>query len=143
MIRGEALAAQNLNLIYSVGKGAENPPCLISLHYKGNPGSEETQALIGKGVIFDAGGLNIKMAMIDKMNQDKDGACTVLSAFKAIVEARLPVNLVCTVGMVENLLGSKAYHPGDIITSHKGLTVEIGNTDAEGRLVLADCMSWT
>jgi leucyl aminopeptidase len=77
------------------------------------------------------------------MNQDKDGACTVLSAFKAIVEAKLPVNVVCTVGMVENLLGSKAYHPGDIITSHKGLTVEIGNTDAEGRLVLADCMSWT
>lgn len=81
--------------------------------------------------------------MIDKMFLDKGGACTVLCAFKAIVEAKLPVNLVCTVAMVENLLGSKAYHPSDIITSHKGLTVEIGNTDAEGRLILADCMSWT
>lgn len=81
--------------------------------------------------------------MCEGMFLDKHGACSVLCAFKAVVEAKLPVNLVCTVGMVENLLGSKAYHPSDIIKSHKGLTVEIGNTDAEGRLVLCDCMSWT
>jgi leucyl aminopeptidase len=64
-------------------------------------------------------------------------------AFKSVVECKLKVNLVCTVAMVENLLGHKAYHPMDIIKSHKGLTVEIGNTDAEGRLILCDAMSWT
>ena len=81
--------------------------------------------------------------MCEGMFLDKHGACSVLSAFKAVVEADLKVNLVCTVGMVENMTGSNAYHPSDIIQSHKGLTVEIGNTDAEGRLVLCDCMSWT
>ena len=74
---------------------------------------------------------------------DKHGACSVLMAFKSVVEAKLKVNLVCTVGLVENLVGSNAYHPSDIIVSHSGLTVEINNTDAEGRLVLCDCMSWT
>lgn len=64
-------------------------------------------------------------------------------AFKSVVESKVKVNLVCTVAMVENLLGHKAYHPMDIIKSHKGLTVEIGNTDAEGRLILCDAMSWT
>lgn len=67
----------------------------------------------------------------------------MLSAFKAIVEMKLPVNVVCSMAYVENLVGADAYHPSDIITSHKGLTVEIGNTDAEGRLVLADAMSYT
>jgi leucyl aminopeptidase len=64
-------------------------------------------------------------------------------AFKSVIECKLKINLVCTVAMVENLLGHKAYHPMDIIQSHKGLTVEIGNTDAEGRLILCDAMSWT
>ena len=107
--------------------------------------------MIGKGVIFDAGGLNIKMTgNIEGMFLDKNGnlililgSSSVLSAIKSIVEAKLKVNLVCTVAMVENLVGHKAYHPSDIIKSHKGLTVEIGNTDAEGRLILCDCMSWT
>lgn len=74
---------------------------------------------------------------------DKAGACAVLAAFRAAVEMQMPVNLTCSIGVVENFLGSKAYRPSDIIKSHKGLTVEIGNTDAEGRLVLADVMSWT
>jgi len=74
---------------------------------------------------------------------DKGGACAVLSAFKAAVDLKLPINLVCSVAIVENLLGSDAYHPSDIIKSYKGLTVEIGNTDAEGRLILCDAMSYT
>jgi len=74
---------------------------------------------------------------------DKGGACAVLAVFKAVVDMKLPVNLVCSVAFVENLLGSDAYHPSDIIKSHKGLTVEIGNTDAEGRLILCDAMSYT
>jgi len=95
-------------------------------------------------VIFDAGGINIKQTgMCEGMFLDKHGACSVLLAFKSMVQTKTPLNLVCTIGLVENMLGSKAYHPSDIIKSHKGLTVEIGNTDAEGRLVLCDCMSWT
>lgn len=127
---------------------------MVSLHYKGNAASEETHGLIGKGVIFDAGGINIKqtgiyidykliVGMCEGMFLDKHGACSVLMGFKALVETKTNVNVVCTVGLVENMLGSKAYHPSDIIQSHKGLTVEIGNTDAEGRLVLCECMSWT
>lgn len=101
-------------------------------------------ALVGKGVCFDAGGLNIKPTKaIESMWCDKGGACAVLSTFKAAVDLKLPINLVCSVAFVENLLGSDAYHPSDIIKSYKGLTVEIGNTDAEGRLILCDAMSYT
>ena len=74
---------------------------------------------------------------------DKCGAAAVLLAFKAVVEAGLKVNLTCTLAMAENFVGDDAYRPSDIIKSLKGITVEIGNTDAEGRLVLSDCMTWT
>lgn len=73
---------------------------------------------------------------------DKHGACSVLAAFRYAVENELKINLSCSIGLVENFVSSKSYRPSDIITSHKGLTVEIGNTDAEGRLVLADIISW-
>ena len=74
---------------------------------------------------------------------DKHGACSVLSAFEAIVEEKMKVNVTCSIGLVENFLSDNSYRPMDIFKSRKGLTVEIGNTDAEGRLVLADCMNWT
>lgn len=74
---------------------------------------------------------------------DKCGAMTVLSAFQTVVRQKLKINLTCSIGLVENFINENAYRPSDIITSRKGLTVEIGNTDAEGRLVLADCMNWT
>lgn len=73
---------------------------------------------------------------------DKHGAMSVLSAFYTIVQEKLPINLTCAIGLVENMVSQRAYRPRDIIKSRKGLTVEIGNTDAEGRLVLADCMNW-
>ena len=73
---------------------------------------------------------------------DKHGACSVLSAFQGVVEEKLKINLTCSIGMVENSINENAYRQSDIIKSRKGLTVEIGNTDAEGRLVLADCMHW-
>lgn len=74
---------------------------------------------------------------------DKSGACNVLAAFRGCVEMGLKVNVTATLGMAENAISEKSYKPSDIIRSHKGLTVEINNTDAEGRLVLADCLSWT
>ena len=77
------------------------------------------------------------------MFMDKLGAMTVLSAFQTIVKLKVAINLTCSIGLVENSINENSYRPSDIIASRKGLTVEIGNTDAEGRLVLADCMHWT
>ena len=113
-------------------------------YFLGNPNrADDVLALVGKGVCFDSGGLNLKpTGFIEEMWSDKGGACTTLAIFKAAVELNLPINLVCTMAFVENLVGSDAYHPSDIIKSYKGLTVEIGNTDAEGRLILCDAMSW-
>lgn len=98
---------------------------------------------MGKGLCFDAGGLNLKPTSgISGMHNDKHGACSVLSAFESAVKLKLPINVVAVVGLAENFVSSNSYRPLDIIRSRKGLTVEIGNTDAEGRLVLADCMHW-
>lgn len=80
---------------------------------------------------------------METMYMDKHGACSVLAAFRCAAENNFKVNLVCSIGLVENFISSNCYRPSDIITSHKGITVEIGNTDAEGRLVLADIISWT
>ena len=80
---------------------------------------------------------------MEKMFLDKSGASSVLAAFRGAVEMRLKVNVTATIGLAENAIGNESYRPADIIVSHKGLTVEINNTDAEGRLVLADCISWT
>jgi leucyl aminopeptidase len=113
------------------------------LSYEGNPENpQDVIALIGKGVCFDSGGLNIKTAMMDLMYFDKGGACTTLGAFRGAVESGLKINLVLGLALVENFLGDNAYRPSDIIKSLKGITVEIGNTDAEGRLILADTMTW-
>jgi len=142
---GKELLDKGLNLIYSVGRGGQHPPCLVVLKYEGNPEtvSEGFLSLVGKGVCFDAGGLNYKKTgAIETQYMDKGGACTVLAAFKGIIEAKLPVNVVVGMAFVENLYGPDAYHPLDILKSYKGLTIEIGNTDAEGRLILADTMSY-
>jgi len=144
-IVGKELVEKGLNLIYSVGRGGQHPPGLAILKYEGNPENpQDIVGLIGKGVCFDAGGLNIKgTGNIETMYMDKGGACTVLAAFRGIVETKMPVNVVVGVAFVENLVGPDAVHPLDIIKSYKGLTVEIGNTDAEGRLILADTMTYT
>jgi leucyl aminopeptidase len=83
------------------------------------------------------------ISSMEKMFMDKSGACIVLSAFRAAVELGLKINLTVTLGLAENAIGNNAYKPSEILVSHKGLTVEVNNTDAEGRLVLADCISWT
>eukprot|EP01017_Pseudomicrothorax_dubius_P009191 TRINITY_DN13081_c0_g1_i1.p1 TRINITY_DN13081_c0_g1~~TRINITY_DN13081_c0_g1_i1.p1 ORF type:complete len:527 (+),score=105.26 TRINITY_DN13081_c0_g1_i1:60-1640(+) len=143
-IIGEDLLKNQLNLHYSVGKGSKNPPILAMLQYKGNPDqAEDITAILGKGLCFDSGGLNIKpTGSMETMYTDKAGACAALGAFRSAVELGLKINLVCVIGLAENFISEKCYRPSDIIRSHKGLTVEIGNTDAEGRLVLADAMSY-
>jgi len=100
-------------------------------------------ALVGKGLTFDTGGLNIKKSTMEEMYSDKCGAAAVLGTLKATAELKLEKNIVFVFGIAENAIGSRVYKPGDIVKSLKGLTVEIGNTDAEGRLVLADAITYT
>jgi len=144
VIKGKDLEKEGMNLMYAVGKGSVSEPYMVSLSYKGdetNPNN--TIALVGKGVCFDTGGLSLKTSLMEKMYGDKGGAISCLEIFHAAVHFKLKINLVCTMGYVENSVDGNSYRNSDIIKSYKGLTVEILNTDAEGRLVLADCLSWT
>lgn len=115
----------------------------MAVHYQGDPESKDTLALVGKGLTFDTGGLNLKpTGSMETMYGDKNGACAVLGALNGVMATKPKLNIVFVMGFAENSIGSKAYKPGDIINSRKGLTIEIGNTDAEGRLVLADTLTY-
>jgi leucyl aminopeptidase len=138
----EELLKEGLRLIHAVGKGSIQPPALVNLSYKGNPDSEEYISLVGKGIVYDQGGVNCKTSMLELMWTDKGGACSCFAAFQCAVRLGLKVNVVCSLALAENIVSGSCYRTSDIITSHKGLTVEILNTDAEGRLVLCDAMSW-
>lgn len=127
-----------LGALAAVGKGSERPPKLVVAHW---PGSKEAPiALVGKGITFDSGGYNIKATgtSIARMKSDIAGAATVLGTVKAMAMQKAPVNLVAIMPMAENMLSGHAMIPGDVIKTAQGLTVEVLNTDAEGRLVLAD-----
>jgi len=141
VLKGEKLKEEGFIGIYSVGKGSKNPPAFIHLIYKGkNP--KKRIALVGKGLTFDAGGLDIKPASyMRNMKLDKAGAASVLGIMKAIGEYK-PEDLEvhAFIGAAENLPSASAYKPDDILRYKNGKTVEVDNTDAEGRLVLADCL---
>ncbi len=116
----------------------------MAVHYKGNPDSDKVDvALVGKGLTYDTGGLNIKKSTMEEMHLDKGGACAVMGALQGAMDLKLKKNIVFVMAFAENAIGSNAYKPGDIVKSLKGLTVEVGNTDAEGRLVLADAITYT
>lgn len=133
-----------MNLHYEVGKGAESPPRYVAVTYKGKKDSDQIDlALVGKGLTYDTGGLNLKKSTMEEMHLDKTGAAAVLGTLKATTELKPEKNVVFVFGIAENAIGARVYKPGDIITSLKGLTVEVGNTDAEGRLVLADAITFT
>lgn len=139
-IIGENLLKENFPTIYTVGRASDDPPRLIDLRW-GNPNHPRI-TLVGKGVCFDSGGLDIKpsSAMI-LMKKDMAGAAHVLGLARMIIQAELPVCLRVLIPAVENVISGNAYRPGDIIKSRKGLTIEIGNTDAEGRVILADALT--
>ncbi len=133
-----------LNLHYSVGQGSKYPSYLVFLEYNGNPPSREKVALIGKGITFDTGGLNLKPSgIIETMREDMAGAATVLGIAKMAAELKIKKNIVAVLALAENAIGNESFKPGDVLTSYSGLTVEIANTDAEGRLVLADAINYT
>lgn len=131
-------------LILAVARGSKYPPRMIFLEYMGNPSSQDKTAIIGKGITFDSGGLNLKPTKgIETMREDMSGAAAVLGTIKAAAELKLKKNLIGVISSAENAIGTTAYKPGDIFKSLSGKTVEIGNTDAEGRLVLADALTYT
>lgn len=137
---GDALLAANFPMIHAVGRASTRPPRLIDLRW-GDPGAPKI-TLVGKGVAFDTGGLDIKPASAMRiMKKDMGGAATALSAARMIMGAGLPVRLRVLVPAVENAISGSAFRPGDVLPSRKGLTVEIENTDAEGRLILADALA--
>ncbi|WIY26614.1 leucyl aminopeptidase family protein [Parasedimentitalea psychrophila] len=134
-----ALLEQNLPMIHAVGRASERRPRLIDMSW-GTSGPKLT--LVGKGVCFDTGGLNLKPgASMGLMKKDMGGAATVLGLARMIMAAGLPLQLRLLIPAVENSVSATAFRPGDVLTSRKGLTVEINNTDAEGRLVLADALA--
>ena len=143
---GEALVEENYPAVHAVGRAAveARAPRMIELSWKG-PGAKKAApliALVGKGVVFDTGGLDIKpSAGMRLMKKDMAGAAHALALARMIMGARLPVRLTVLVPAVENAIAGDAMRPGDVIGSRKGLTIEIGNTDAEGRLILADALT--
>ncbi|MCL2452114.1 MAG: leucyl aminopeptidase family protein [Alphaproteobacteria bacterium] len=140
VFRGEELLEKNLPLIFAVGRAAEKPPRLVDFRF--GPESAPKVTLIGKGVCFDSGGLNIKSeSAMGLMKKDMGGAATALALAALLMQAALPVRLRVLLPIVENAISAKAMRPGDIYPSRKGLRIEIGNTDAEGRLILADALA--
>jgi leucyl aminopeptidase len=129
--------------IVAVGKGSNNPPKLIILEYSGAPSDQKPYLLVGKAVTFDTGGISIKPGeKMDEMKFDKCGGCTVLAVMRAAASLKLAVNVVAIVPSVENMPSSTSYRPGDIIKMYNGKTVEVLNTDAEGRMILADALAY-
>lgn len=143
-VLGEAeMKRLGMGTLLSVSKGSQEPAKLITLEYNASRAKKRPAVLIGKGVTFDSGGISIKpAALMDEMKFDMCGAASVMGAVKMAASLGLPVNLVGIVAATENLLGSAASKPGDIYTSMSGQSVEVLNTDAEGRLVLCDALTY-
>ena len=139
-IIGDALLEQNYPMVHAVGRAAVYEPRFMELEW-GNP-SHPKLALVGKGVTFDSGGLDIKPGSgMRIMKKDMGGSAHVIALAQLIMSANLPVHLKLYVPSVENAVAGNAFRPGDVLSSRKGLTVEIDNTDAEGRLILADAIA--
>jgi leucyl aminopeptidase len=139
VVQGEALLDERLPMIHAVGRASPRAPRLLDLHW-GDAGPRLT--LVGKGVCFDTGGLDLKPAAgMGLMKKDMGGAATVMGLAEMIMALGLPLRLRVLVPAVENAVSGNAFRPQDILTSRKGLTVEVNNTDAEGRLVLADALA--
>jgi len=140
----QAIEATGLNALLAVNQGSAKEPRFIVLEYNGGTAGDAAVALVGKGLTFDAGGISLKPGpLMEEMKFDMCGSAAVLGIFKAVTEMNLPVNLLGVIPSTENLLGSSAYKPGDIITGYnKNISIEIQNTDAEGRIILSDALAY-
>lgn len=138
-----AMKKLNMGALLGVGQGSQNPPYLISLSYKGSDKDEAPYVFVGKGITFDSGGISIKPAdHMEEMKYDMCGAATVLGVLHTVAALSLPINVVGIIPTAENMPGGNSYRPGDILTTMSGQTVEIINTDAEGRLILSDALTY-
>ena len=137
------IKSKGLGGVTAVGQGSKNEPRFIILEYRNGKKEQKPILLVGKAVTFDTGGISLKPGeKMDEMKFDKCGGCTVLGIMKAISELKLAINVVAIIPSVENMPGGEAYRPGDIIKLFSGKTAEILNTDAEGRLILADGLAY-
>ena len=139
----DQMAEEGMGAFLAVAQGSQHPGRLTAMAYHGGGDDEPPYVLVGKGISFDSGGISIKPgASMDEMKYDMCGAASVFGIMRAVAEMALPINVVGVIAAAENLPDGKAYRPGDILTTKAGKTVEIINTDAEGRLVLADALTW-
>jgi leucyl aminopeptidase len=139
----EELRAEKFGAMLAVAGGSQGKPRLVIAKYK-SPGARRTVALVGKGVTFDAGGLNLKpTGSMEDMKMDMSGAAAVAATLLTVAQLKPKINVVGVMPLVENMPSGSAYRPGDIFRTYEGKTVEIGNTDAEGRLILIDAMAYT
>ena len=143
VLEREDMEKLGMGALLAVAQGSAEPPKLIVLEYRAGPKTQKPVALVGKGITFDTGGISIKPAPeMDEMKFDMCGAASVLGTLKAVGEMRLPLNVVGLIPTTENMPGGRAVKPGDIVTTMSGQTVEILNTDAEGRLILCDALTY-
>ncbi len=137
------IRALKMGALLAVARGSRVPPRFIVMHWNGGSKGERPQVLVGKGITFDSGGISIKpAATMDEMKFDMCGAASVLGTMSAVAALDLPLNVVGVIPSCENLPDGNAVKPGDIVTSMSGQTIEILNTDAEGRLILCDALTW-
>ncbi|MEK0382099.1 MAG: leucyl aminopeptidase, partial [Nitrosopumilus sp.] len=143
IISKDELRKKGFGGISAVGQGSKNEPKLIILEHNKGRRNDKPVVLVGKAVTFDTGGISLKPGdKMDEMKFDKCGGCTVLGIMKAVSELKLPINVVGIIPSAENMPGGESFRPGDIVRLYSGKTAEILNTDAEGRLILADALSY-
>ena len=139
----EQMAELGMNSYLAVGRGSENESVMTVIKYNGGKEGEAPVVLVGKGLTFDSGGISIKPSeAMDEMKYDMGGAAGVLGTMRSLVELQLPINVIGVLAGCENMPAGKAYRPGDVLTTMSGKTVEVLNTDAEGRLVLCDALTY-
>ncbi|MEM8727931.1 MAG: leucyl aminopeptidase [Chlamydiota bacterium] len=137
------LEKEKMGLLLAVGSGSRVDPALVILEYRGAPGKKDLTMVVGKGVTFDTGGVNLKpTGFIEDMRSDMGGAAAAIGLIQAAASIKLQANIVAVVPTTENAIDALSYKPGDVYRAHSGKTVEITNTDAEGRLILADALSY-
>lgn len=143
VLNEKAMAELGMHSLLSVSAGSAQPARLIVLDYKGGKRGAAPHVLVGKGITFDSGGISLKPgAKMDEMKFDMSGAASVLGTLKAVIDLQLPLNVVGIVAAAENMPSGTATKPGDVLTSMAGITIEVLNTDAEGRLVLCDALTY-
>ncbi len=143
VLHKKELEKEKMGLLLAVSRGSSKEPALIILEYIGNPKSKDYTALIGKGITYDTGGLNLKISgSMETMKCDMSGSAAVLATMQAIQDLKLKHNVIGVIAAAENAIGPDSCKPGDVYVSHFGKSIEINDTDAEGRLVLADAISY-